>query len=42
MDPVTMGICPQTLFDHEGLSSEETIDVEKEFSDIEKKFDESK
>ena len=41
MDPV-MGICPQTSFDHAGLSDEETIDVEEEVSDIDKKFDEGK
>ena len=37
-----MGICPQTSFDHAGLSNEETIDVEEELGDIDKKSDEGK
>ena len=42
MDPVTIGICPQTSFDHACLSNEQTFDVEEELGDIYKKFDEGK
>ena len=36
------GICQQTSIDHAGMSNEQTIAVEEEFGDIDKKFDDSK
>jgi hypothetical protein len=39
---VTMGICPEKSFDHEGLSNGETVDFKEELDEIVKKFDEAR
>ena len=37
-----MGIFPQKSFDHAYLSNEESVDVDEELDDIDKKFDEAR